>query len=624
MPSVQLPDLISAVDKGEYQIPSFQRDLVWRANQMEDLLVSLLQNYFVGALLLWELGSGPPPLHMKPVYGVKPGGTVRYAILDGQQRITTVYYAFTHPPLGLPTGRGRYSRDPYHFFLDLDALLLKHGEDEWVKAAPVGSRLHGKLVDDWFKGKVLPFGPISPSSLPPHLTTIPPHLTTIADLMRTFMFSGRSVHSPFATKIHSFLTGTSSPLVGHGLSLPALAAALSAILSDLFNYRFEQVTLPPGTLLDNIANIFVKINSTGTRLTIFDLAVAKLSPVVHPSGMSLRTLWEGIHSTWFSKGGKWESFKEIVLPDYVLRVMSLITGGGVRGGPMLNHLHSIASSLASGRSVTTCGGKKCSTFKDLWDVAVDALEKALDRISREYGAFAGKWVPYPSMLVPLAALLHLHGHPSYSTPHNLDKIDCWYWHSVFYERYDRSVDSTTESDFKQVEAWMKSGSRPSWVSGSFPPGLNLRDVTSNQSAVYRGVMNLLYLKGARDFISGLPLSPIMDIEDDHLFPKAKGYPWHGKREVESILNKTLITQVTNRKKGKRKPSDFYGSDVVPGHTPPSSVADTFLSHLINRVYGGSIVRNGESAFASDDFVTFLEEREESVKAAIEEKLKKCP
>jgi hypothetical protein len=461
-------------------------------------------------------------------------------------------------------------------------------------------------MDDWFKGKALPFGPI-------HLSSPPPHLTTIKDLMDTFMLSG---HSAFARKLSSFLTGTSSPHAGHGLSL-------ASALSTLFNYHFEQVTLPPGTPLNSIANIFVKINSTGTPLTVFDLAVAKLSPVVHPPGMSLRTLWGGIHSTWFSKGSKWEPFKEIVLPDYVLRVMSLITGGGVRGGPMLHHLHSIASLLAGGTPVTTCGGTRCSTFKDLWNVAVDALEKALDRLSREYGAFAGKWVPYPSMLVPLAALLHFHAHPGHSTKHNLDKIDCWYWHSVFYERYDRSVDSTTESDFKQVTGWMASGSPPSWVSGSFPPGLDLREVTSTQSAVYRGVMNLLYLKGARDFISGLPLSPHIDVEDDHLFPKAKGYPWHGKREVESILNKTLITQGTNRKKGKRKPSDFYRSGVVPGHTSPSSVADTFLSHLINRLHGRGTVRDGENAFANDDFVTFLEEREKSVKAAIEERLRKC-
>ena len=101
------------------------------------------------------------------------------------------------------------------------------------------------------------------------------------------------------------------------------------------------------------------------------------------------------------------------------------------------------------------------------------------------------------------------------------------------------------------------------------------------SATYRGVINLVVLEGARDFLTGQP--PQLDeehVQDDHIFPKSL-YDEH------RILNRTLLT--TNAKKANIKPSTYFGNmfekhgenelkrildtHIIPGESLPFLLAD---------------------------------------------------
>lgn len=48
-------DLIESVDKGEYVIPYFQRGYEWQPRMVCDLFESILQDYYAGLILFWEL-----------------------------------------------------------------------------------------------------------------------------------------------------------------------------------------------------------------------------------------------------------------------------------------------------------------------------------------------------------------------------------------------------------------------------------------------------------------------------------------------------------------------------------------------------------------------------------------
>jgi hypothetical protein len=74
---VTVIEAVERVIAGQWDMPEFQRDFVWKPAQVCALADSLWRNYPIGPLLLWEgrkVGSSEPPLW----------------IADGQQRLTTL------------------------------------------------------------------------------------------------------------------------------------------------------------------------------------------------------------------------------------------------------------------------------------------------------------------------------------------------------------------------------------------------------------------------------------------------------------------------------------------------------------------------------------------------------
>ena len=68
------------------RIPTIQRQFVWDAEDVRDLIDSIVNGYPVGAIILWEPTSEFPSA---PLLG-KDGGDTRRYVLDGQQRLTAL------------------------------------------------------------------------------------------------------------------------------------------------------------------------------------------------------------------------------------------------------------------------------------------------------------------------------------------------------------------------------------------------------------------------------------------------------------------------------------------------------------------------------------------------------
>lgn len=65
-------DLVDKSHRHEYQVPEFQRDLVWGPEQVRELLVSLVQGHYAGALLVLEFNPTTPPFAHREIYGAPP------------------------------------------------------------------------------------------------------------------------------------------------------------------------------------------------------------------------------------------------------------------------------------------------------------------------------------------------------------------------------------------------------------------------------------------------------------------------------------------------------------------------------------------------------------------------
>ena len=79
--------ILSQIDLGSYALPVFQRGYVWNRDQVRKLMGSLYRGYPIGGLLVWNTATDP---NISRGDGPLSAGNVNL-ILDGQQRITTLY-----------------------------------------------------------------------------------------------------------------------------------------------------------------------------------------------------------------------------------------------------------------------------------------------------------------------------------------------------------------------------------------------------------------------------------------------------------------------------------------------------------------------------------------------------
>ena len=88
-----LDHLVKNIDRGDVALPDIQRPFVWQNRKVRDLFDSMLKGFPVGYLLFWATGAD---------VGARAIGTddkdervARWLIVDGQQRLTSLYSVFT-------------------------------------------------------------------------------------------------------------------------------------------------------------------------------------------------------------------------------------------------------------------------------------------------------------------------------------------------------------------------------------------------------------------------------------------------------------------------------------------------------------------------------------------------
>src|SRR5438876_8821438 len=86
--------IVSDFAEGYLAIPEIQRDVVWKPDQVKELVLSVFRQYPCGSLIFWEprlkdanlVRAMIRPERLKQYNGQPP----RYFLLDGQQRISAL------------------------------------------------------------------------------------------------------------------------------------------------------------------------------------------------------------------------------------------------------------------------------------------------------------------------------------------------------------------------------------------------------------------------------------------------------------------------------------------------------------------------------------------------------
>lgn len=132
-PEVQhLPTLLRRVQAGEIRVPAFQRDYVWSEKQIVELLESIYNGYPIGSLLFWQPTTTSIAIKEDAEFPIPQSSEKRPVtyILDGQQRLATIYNCFYWKELSTP--------DRFNVTFDLRKQTFQH----YRRGDSISGRLH--------------------------------------------------------------------------------------------------------------------------------------------------------------------------------------------------------------------------------------------------------------------------------------------------------------------------------------------------------------------------------------------------------------------------------------------------------------------------------------------------
>src|SRR3954451_21951788 len=105
-----LRQLLGEIDSRAMALPDFQRDFVWKQSAAQELIVSIANNYPAGSILrVRDADHAFAPREFEGAPKLD-GQKHTFLVLDGQQRLTSLYQAF-------------FGVGEHRFYLDLKKLL---------------------------------------------------------------------------------------------------------------------------------------------------------------------------------------------------------------------------------------------------------------------------------------------------------------------------------------------------------------------------------------------------------------------------------------------------------------------------------------------------------------------
>ena len=264
--NISLKDALDQIKNGTLVIPDFQRKFVWDPESVRELLVSIVGNYYIGSLLAIPSSSSNPAFAISLVEGVSVvSPSTRFQnqvniVLDGQQRLTSIFYAF-YQPSGMTL---KNQKNPYKYFLNINKAINGHN-----------------FVDESIEG-------VSTN-----------HKNRLSTLL----------NDPDNIEISNFLD------IAYIVNKYQNDSRLNKIVQlqqQVITFNITILDLPIATTLIQIVETFERINRTGKPLTIFELLSAKL----YQNEIKLNVLLEKSIDEYPSI--------EFIQPENILRILCFI------------------------------------------------------------------------------------------------------------------------------------------------------------------------------------------------------------------------------------------------------------------------------------------------------------
>jgi len=241
------------------------------------------------------------------------------------------------------------------------------------------------------------------------------------------------------------------------------------------------------------------------------------------------------------------------------------------------------------------------------------FNESLIHLQNNHGLISKKWIPRNPVLIVFSASWYFIQQKERRLRYEyISNLDRWYWCNMFNEKFDGSTITPIAEEFVSILEWFDDNNIPKTVKNFKVQDLEL-DNTYKSDARYKSVMCLLIMNGLIDFFDGKPIKDYPDkLDDHHIFPS--DYLRINKhltsdKEINCILNRTLIHKSTNRSKriGNIPPAEYLSE--VKKRLGNVKFRQLCQSHLIEEDTNSNVYNN---------YSKFLKSREKKIKNIIKQ------
>ncbi|WP_246868286.1 DUF262 domain-containing protein [Saccharopolyspora sp. ASAGF58] len=565
-------DLVGRVGKGEIALPDLQRPFVWDTSKVRDLFDSLYRGFPVGSLHLWEARAEQESRQIGT--DAKQSGP-RLFVVDGQQRITSLFAALTGVPV-----------------------LSDDFEDVHIRIA-------FRPADGAFRV---------------HDATVEKNPEFIPDIAAGWADGTYRV-------IDDFLTRLQEHRELDNIDRDKLANAIGQ-LHAIRNYTFHAVELSSAADPEEVSDIFVRINSKGTPLNQSDFILTLMSVFWDDGRRELEkfsqesrqpSIKANTSFNWHLQPKPPQLLRVIIAVAFrraVLRaVYSLLRGHDMRGGKL-------DSADRQGQFARLQQAQAQVLDLSNWHEFLRCLDHA--------GFSSGRIISSQNTVMYSYALW-LIGRIEYEVPvHQLrETIARWFFMAQITSRYTGSFESRAESDLSAIDALATKDAQSfldrlnrtidDTLTGDFwtitlPNELNTSASGSPALYSYLAALNVLeadVLLSTSKVSSHLNPSVLAtrNVERHRLFPRdylENALGVNSSKQYNQIANMTIVDWVDDIRISDRAPSAFWPEQLAAKNIGENQLQMQLRHHAL------------PNGWEQMDFQEFLAERRSRMAKVIRE------
>lgn len=544
----ELSELMREVSTGKEQLPEFQRGWTWDNDRIRGIIASLSQGYPMGAIMRLEYGNENVRFKYRTIEGVTVTGvTPEFLILDGQQRLTSMYRATCcKEPVETTTEKGKEIKRFY--YLDIKK-CLDESEDRVDAVIAVPS--DRKIKTNFDRDVVLD---LSTRELEFEHEMFPINIIFDSNAREDWADGYKEYHEydkAFMEKYKQFRTQVIDTIVG---------------------YKLPVITLGKETPREAVCKVFENVNTGGVPLTVFELVTATFATY----DFDLRKDWIECRDKIRGKG---ETLNTDVME-------------GVDETSFLTAITLYTTYLSD--KMTTCKKKDVlalnfEDYKKNRDILLEGYKMARKFLFQQY-VFRKRDLPYTTQLIPLSAICAVIGTATFNLPSTQKILAKWFWCGIIGEMYGGANETRYATDIEDVVADIQGkDSQNRTINAAYFSATRLLSLQTRNSAAYKGIMALVYREQCRDFMQGITMDIVKSMDESpdihHIFPEAYCKKMGlDKSKWNSIVNKTPLLPASNRQIGGDAPSVYSGNIMKKAEIDEAELRFRIESHLVNYDY----------------------------------------